>query len=190
MPAIPIDSHYVDSLLQTVSEVKDICSQSPPNNAFEWFSLIASIATIIGFGITIYQILKIKSTNEAIQESVSEYSGRIDGCLTLITITDAIRLAEMVINLIDNRHYREAIVRMQDLNKAAIELKARYTKLNNLQMKLPSEMEHLKDLDECDRNNAKSEFKISTTRFLIQRLHDNLKQIETDIKLKAIKEKQ
>ena len=96
MPTNPIDTIPADSILHALSDVKDICSQSPPNNAFDWFSLFASIVTVLGFAFTIYEIMHIKSTNESIKVELLKYSKRIDKSLTLITISDATRLADMV----------------------------------------------------------------------------------------------
>lgn len=189
MPTNPIDTIPADSILHALSDVKEICSQNPPNNAFDWFSLIASIVTVLGFAFTLYEIMHIKTTNESIKDELQKQSKRIEKSLTLITISDAIRLADMVILLIDGGLYREAKVRMQDLNKAAIELKQKYPRICILQMALPSEMDHLKDIEECNAKQTQCAFHISNVRLAIQRLYDEMSKIESELKSQTINEK-
>ena len=124
-----------------------------------------------------------------LKDELQKHAKRIDKSLTLITISDATRLADMVILLIDGGLYREAKVRMQDLNKAAIELKQKYPKIGNLQMALPSEMDHLIDINECNAKHQQSAFNISDVRHAVQRLYDEMSRIESELKLQTINEK-
>ena len=190
MSAILNDSLYTDSLFNSLSRIGELCSQNPPNCAYDWFSLIAAGVTVICFFITLFQLSKVKSTNKQIKDALDAYADKIQSYLTIITVSDARRIADMVLLLIDGGLYREAVVRMQDLNSAAIELKSKYPSLRTLQMTLPSEMEHLKDIDQCQKANSQSLFRISDTRRVVQLLHDAMCEIESKIKSQTIIKKE
>ena len=78
---------------------------------------------------------------------------------------------------------------MQDLNKAAIELKQKYSRIGILQMALPSEMDHLKDIEESNAKQTQCAFRISDVRLAIQRLYDEMSKIESELKSQTINEK-
>lgn len=156
---------------------------TPPCNWLDYISLLASIATLICFAITIYQMCKVEKTSRQIENAVKENSNSIQSGLTLITITDALRLSDMVITLTHNNSFEQAAIRLHDLNNAAIEICQIYSQLKVFQLKLPSEKEHLYDMARNVNSIYSADYVLST----LQQFNDALKEIEASIKIQTIK---
>ena len=163
----------------------EVCQQvhTQPNSWFDWVSLIASIVTLVCFIMTCYQLWKLKKINKEIEDAVAENGRSIQGALTLITITDALRLSDMVITLIRGESYGLAAMKLHDLNNAAIEICQTYQKLKVFQLKLPSEIDHLSDMSK----GANSIYKASLVLSTLQQFNDALKEIEASVKIQTIK---
>lgn len=177
-PAISIDTTLVRNI------AKEVCRQFQiaPSNWFDWVSFIASIATLICFAITLYQMLKVEKSGKQIKRAVEENSNRIQNGLTMITITDALRMSDMVIMLTHNNSYEQAAIRLHDLNNAAIEICQFYSQLKTCQLKLPSEIEHLYDMAKNKNSVYSADYVLST----LQQFNDSLKEIESSVKMKII----
>lgn len=161
-------------------------SKLQPLGWYEWVSLIASVASFLGFIVTCIQLYKVKNTNKKIQKAVDNSCNRINHSLALITITDALRLSDMVIAFIQNGLYKQATLKLHDLNNAAIEISAIYQSLKKHQLRLPSEIDHLQDIDNCANIGQKSKYEISYTLSTIQQFNDALKEIEANVKMQII----
>lgn len=76
-----------------------VCQQSgePLSNWFDWVSLIASVATLICFAITCFQIYQVKSVSKQVREAVNDNNKQIKNSISLYKVTDALRLTEMVL---------------------------------------------------------------------------------------------
>lgn len=89
----------------------------------EWTSDISVIVTIIGFGVTIYQVVKLRSTAEAISSEVKATQHKMQ---KTFAISDIARICE-IINIINvdfsRRNLEMAHNRMQEVNNLIIELK-------------------------------------------------------------------
>lgn len=77
---MPID---INSLRNSLSCV---CQQSgePLSNWFDWVSLIASVATLICFAITCFQIYQIKSVSKQVREAVNDNNKQIKNGALLV----------------------------------------------------------------------------------------------------------
>lgn len=166
------------AIAETCNCTELITSHQSPESWFEWVSLIASIVTLLGFCITIWQLIKIKNTNKLLKDAVNENTDKIKLSLALMAVTDASRLAEMVMNLIENKHYEQAIIRLQDLNKAVIELSAQHEDLKEHQYKIVSEISHLRSLATEDGSLYRPSYILST----IQQVNNELAKYSAIIK--------
>lgn len=162
----------------------EVCRQipTPPSNWFDWVSLFASIATLICFGITFYQMWRVEKSSKQIKSAVEENSNRIQNSLAMIAITDALRISDMVIMLTHNNSFEQAAIRLHDLNNAAIEICQIYPQLKDCQLKLPSEIEHLYDM----AKNKNSVYSVDYVLSTMQQFNDSLKEIEASVKMKLI----
>lgn len=154
----------------------------PFTDWFQVFSFVASIITIICFVITLYQLWKVKNTNVQIKEALDSNRKRISSSLSVIKITDALRLSDMVITLIRNKKYEQAALRLHDLNNVSIEIASYHASLKKYQLTLPSEINHLFELTKNDNSNYRPEYILQS----LQKLNDELMLIETGVKSKVI----
>ena len=162
-----------------------VCQQSgePLSNWFDWVSLFASVATLICFVITLLQLYQVKSVSKQVREAVYENNKQIRDSISLSTVTDALRLSEMVLNYIRKGHYELAAIKLFELNNMAIEIAAIHQNLKEFQLKLASEMEHLNDM----ATNKKSIYSASYSMSTIMQLNNALKEIDTHIKNNVLK---
>lgn len=161
------------------------CSQSsePLSNWVDWVSLIASIATLICFVVTCIQIYKVKRVNEQVRESVNDNNERIRQSITISTVSDALRLTEMVMSYIRKGHYELAALKLYELNNMAIEVANTYRELKKHQLRLVSEVEHLYDM----ANNGNSFYSPNYSISTIMQFNNVLKEIDTQIKQNIVK---
>lgn len=161
------------------------CSQSsePLSNWFDWVSLIASLATLICFAITCFQIYQVKSVSKQVSEAVNDNNRRIRDSITLSTVADALRLSEMVLTYIRKGHYELAAMKLLELNNMAIEVAVVHQNLKEHQLKLASEMEHLNDM----ATNKNSIYSASYSMSTIMQFNNALKEIDTHIKNNVLK---
>lgn len=77
---MPIDINLLRNSLSCV------CQQSgePLSNWFDWVSLIASVATLICFAITFFQIYQIKSVSKQVREAVNDNNKQIKNGALLV----------------------------------------------------------------------------------------------------------
>lgn len=77
---MPIDTNSLRNSLSCV------CQQSgePLSNWFDWVSLIASVATLICFAITCFQIYQIKSVSKQVREAVNDNNKQIKNGALLV----------------------------------------------------------------------------------------------------------
>lgn len=171
---MPIDTI---SLRDSLSCICQHCGE-PLSNWFDWVSLFASVATLICFVITFLQLYQVKSVSKQVREAVYENNKQIRDSISLSTVTDALRLSEMVLNYIRKGHYELAAIKLFELNNMAIEIAAIHQNLKEFQLKLASEMEHLNDM----ATNKKSIYSASYSMSTIMQLNNALKEIDTHIK--------
>jgi hypothetical protein len=161
------------------------CSQSsePLSNWVDWVSLIASLATLICFAITCFQIYQVKSVGKQVWEAVKDNNHQIKNSISLYKVTDALRLTEMVFDYIRKEHYELAAIKLFELNNMAIEIAANHKELKAYQLSLLSEVDHLNDM----ATNEKSMYSPSYTISTIMQFNNALKDIDIKIKNQIIK---
>lgn len=176
---MPIDTISLSDTLSCA------CSQScePLSNWFDWVSLIASLATLICFAITCFQIYQVKSVSKQVRDAVHDNNNQIRDSITLSSVTDALRLTEMVLSYVKKGHYELAAVKLQELNNMAIEIADTYKELKAYQLSLVSEVDHLDDM----AANEKSMYSPGYTKSTIMRFNNALKEIDIRIKNQIIK---
>ena len=161
------------------------CSQSsePLSNWVDWVSLIASLATLICFAITCFQIYQVKSVSKQVKEAVKDNNQQIKNSISLYRVTDALRLTEMVFDYIRHGHYELAAIKLFELNNMAIEIAANHKELKAYQLSLLSEVDHLNDM----ATNEKSMYSPGYTISTIMQFNNALKDIDIKIKNQIIK---
>lgn len=161
------------------------CSQSsePLSNWVDWVSLIASLATLICFTITCFQIYQVKSVSKQVKEAVKDNNQQIKNSISLYRVTDALRLTEMVFDYIRKGHYELAAIKLFELNNMAIEIAANHKELKAYQLSLLSEVDHLNDMAANEKSMYSPGYTIST----IMQFNNALKDIDIKIKNQIIK---
>lgn len=161
------------------------CSQSsePLSNWVDWVSLIASLATLICFAITCFQIYQVKSVSKQVKEAVKDNNQQIKNSISLYRVTDALRLTEMVFDYIRKGHYELAAIKLFELNNMAIEIAANHKELKAYQLSLLSEVDHLNDMAANEKSMYSPGYTIST----IMQFNNALKDIDIKIKNQIIK---
>lgn len=161
------------------------CSQSsePLSNWVDWVSLIASLATLICFAITCFQIYQVKSVSKQVKEAVKDNNQQIKNSISLYRVTDALRLTEMVFDYIRKAHYELAAIKLFELNNMAIEIAANHKELKAYQLSLLSEVDHLNDMAANEKSMYSPGYTIST----IMQFNNALKDIDIKIKNQIIK---
>lgn len=161
------------------------CSQSsePLSNWVDWVSLIASLATLICFAITCFQIYQVKSVSKQVKEAVKDNNQQIKNSISLYRVTDALRLTEMVFDYIRKGHYELAAIKLFELNNMAIEIVANHKELKAYQLSLLSEVDHLNDMAANEKSMYSPGYTIST----IMQFNNALKDIDIKIKNQIIK---
>ena len=162
-----------------------VCQQSgePLSNWFDWVSLIASVATLICFAITCFQIYQVKSVSKQVKEAVKDNNQQIKNSISLYRVTDALRLTEMVFDYIRKGHYELAAIKLFELNNMAIEIAANHKELKAYQLSLLSEVDHLNDMAANEKSMYSPGYTIST----IMQFNNALKDIDIKIKNQIIK---
>ena len=161
------------------------CSQSsePLSNWVDWVSLIASLATLICFAITCFQIYQVKSVSKQVKEAVKDNNQQIKNSISLYRVTDALRLTEMVFDYIRKGHYELAAIKLFELNNMAIEIAPNHKELKAYQLSLLSEVDHLNDMAANEKSMYSPGYTIST----IMQFNNALKDIDIKIKNQIIK---
>lgn len=155
----------------------------PFTDWFQVFSFVASLITIICFAITLFQLWNVKNTNVQIKEVLDSNRKRISSALSVIKVTDALRLSDMVITLIRNEKYEQAALRLHDFNNASIEIASYHTSFKKYQLTLPSEINHLFELTKENNSTYRPEYILQS----LQKLNDELMLIESEVKSNVIK---
>ncbi len=162
-----------------------VCSQNtePLSNWYDWVSLIASVVTLICFIITCIQIYQVKSVSKQVREAVNDNNKQIRDSISLSTVTDALRLTEMILTYVRKGHYELAAMKLQELNNMAIEIAANHKELKAYQLALVSEVDHLDDM----ATNDKTMYSPSYTKSTIMQFNNALKEIDIKVKSQIIK---
>lgn len=89
----------------------------------DWVSGISGIVTIIGFGITLYQIRNVKKTATAIQEEVKATQAKIQKVLAISDLSKSSETIKIIYSYLHNGNYELAHSKLMEINDLIIEIK-------------------------------------------------------------------
>ena len=149
-----------------------------------WATIVGTILTIIGLGITLWEVTRLK---RQVRQSSEEAKERLLGTLAMINATDLIRQVELLKrDLLDSR-WECAFLRMQELHKLLFEIKENKelkgvirTNFDIPIQRIPSDLSYLEGLVTEREDNPDIRFITSN----LQKIQDCLKLIEIHYKRK------
>lgn len=141
-------------------------------------SIIADIITIIGFAITIWQLLAVK-------RDVKKAVERVYMLQSLVSVTDGIRLVELIQTHLQQEEWTLSLFRLRELNKILLDLRteeqlllqARDTFLTDMSS-VSSNLDYLYRLTTRNEHNTDVRFIVSN----LQQIQDNLTLIKNYLK--------
>lgn len=89
----------------------------------EWASDIGCVVTILGFIITIYQILKIKRTTSSIKTEVLNTQSKIQKALAISDLSKSSETIKTIYSYLNNGNYELAHTKIMEINDLIIEIK-------------------------------------------------------------------
>ena len=145
----------------------------------DWLNSTASVASIVGLVITIWQLFSFK---RKLNDAIIKNNETIEKTLRVISISDSIRLAENILHLIQADKLELALSKLMDLNKAVIDIcesskKSIRSDLSRYQLCIPSDIDSLREM-----TNGNSKMFVKTICSDIQKILDELQRIESSIK--------
>lgn len=146
------------------------------------FSLIGSIVSILGFGITVYQIIGLK---KVIADAEKQARMHLQGVIDLSLVSNRILLVDLIIKNLQGQEWALAHSRLQDLHSTILAINEKESLMSYRRrdfykciLSLPQDLVILAELS-SDSN------KIIDLRALfedLQIVRDNLTIIETHLK--------
>ena len=88
-----------------------------------WASDVGCIVTILGFGITIYQIYKIKNTASVIKDEVETTQSKIQKVLAISDLSKSSETIKIIYSYLEKANYELAHAKMMEINDIIIEIK-------------------------------------------------------------------
>ena len=169
-----------DSLSVAINEVNQHVMELQPSLIdifFDWFSFVASVATLVSL---FFAIRDFKTVKSAVEKALQKNNMQIKKSLHLVSFAEAIGYAERVIEDISHGNYSAAYVRLQHLNRAVLELieNSPYVEkqvLSDYQIRISSDIYSLICLSE------KPEIDLYADKIIknVQHIHDELKKAES-----------
>lgn len=142
---------------------------------------IASILTIIGFGITVWQLISFKKKLDRNSEEVKTTQRKL---IHLANVSDAIRLIEIIQEHLMSSEYRLALYRAQELNKVLNDISDERVVIENVRDNYRkvriSFSERLSSLQQAV--HCKDEFDSKYMLITLQSISDNLLIVQKQLK--------
>ena len=157
---------------------------TPFSNWVGWVSVIASFVTIIGFGITIWQLYSFK---RKLQKALDEGKEKVNSVCHLVQTSKAIKDIELVQQLIQNDKFGMAALRLQDVNVAIqeiCELNSGCGDFMEARQKIPLVIRNLLDIDK-DISVLEKDNTSSFNQRILQNLFDETVKFNVKLKQKA-----
>ncbi len=144
---------------------------------------IADIITLIGFVVTIWQLLSLKrmirrKKEEAKQEQLSQ--------MHLATVSEALSLIELIHEYLINTEDRLALLKAEDLNKLLLEIRAESLVMQYARTNFPELLDNFTQRMIALRESIRCKDPYDS-RFMMenmQYIHDNLKLVQQKLKTK------
>lgn len=153
----------------------------PHLSVIDWISILGTVITCIGFGITLYQIWGVK---KQVTAAAAEARAQVQSTLNLVTVTETVQKIEHLQTQLMNHNWWLALTLMTEINKAIIVsaykefLICTDIAFENALKKLPTDLCYLRDIASQEEKNTDARF----VRNNLQVIQDNLKKIETHLK--------
>lgn len=113
-----VDSTVIHKIVvETCREVA-----SPLSNWYDWFSLIASVVTIICFIITCFQIKNVKKKTSQINEAVNKKIKQVNVFLSYANVEKYIQLSSSVHISLKEKQYEAAVMKLEELKRILLEM--------------------------------------------------------------------
>ena len=145
------------------------------------FSIIADIATVLAFSITIWQLLSLKKMIKSREEEAKKQQLK---SIYLASVSEALELIDIIQNYLISCDDRLALLRMEDLNKILLEIRDEQEVKQHARENFPK---LLNDFVQrmISLREAVSSKEAYDSRFLkenLQYIHDNLKLVQKYLK--------
>lgn len=170
---------FYNPIIKAITE-----ATNPFSNWVGWVSVAASILTIIGFGITIWQLISFKNQ---LKKAFEEGKRKVNSICHLVQTSQAIKDIEMVMQFIQVQKYGMAAIKLQNLNEDIQEictLNPDCEDLKSAELSLSLVIQNLFDIDR-DISILEEDNTISFNQRKLQKLLDETVKLNAKLKQKA-----
>lgn len=145
------------------------------------FSIIADIATVLAFSITIWQLLSLKKMIKSREEKAKKQQMK---SIYLASVSEALELIGSIQNYLISCEDRLALLRMEDLNKVLLEIRDEPEVKKNARDNFPKLINDFvqRMISLRDSISRKESYDSRFLKENLQYIHDNLKLVQKYLK--------
>lgn len=149
-------------------------------NFDRWLSILSLIITLVGFALTIYQLVKTKNVAEASRDEAIKTKESIDKINSVVTIHEITNLFSLLKSALKNSNISVSIVYIEYIREKISSIKGKYQENNKKSKKLDEYLKKIVEIhNSLERSKIYTEDPKILTEFImsISEIRDSLSEM-------------